>query len=94
MTSTPGRLVRPIARLSSYVERVSSAGKDAPPTSPPELLLAPVESWLGTSPIQAKRRRIRRRRHACVSSSMFTIPTGALTNGVWNSLAWSPWVDF
>jgi hypothetical protein len=31
--------------------------------SSPELLLAPVESWLGTSPIQAKRRRIRRRRH-------------------------------
>jgi hypothetical protein len=41
----------------AYVERVSSAWKDAPPTSPPELLLAPIESWRGTSPIQAAKSR-------------------------------------
>jgi DNA polymerase-3 subunit epsilon len=41
------------AAYRAYVERVSSAWKDAPPTSPPELPLAPVESWRGTSPIRA-----------------------------------------
>jgi hypothetical protein len=58
------------AAYRAYVERVSSAWKDAPPTSPPELLLAPGRILARHQPnpgreiaSRPKHRRIRRRRH-------------------------------
>jgi hypothetical protein len=55
------------AAYRAYVEGVSSAWKDAPPTSPPGLLLAPgrILARHQSDPGSeiASRRRIRRRRH-------------------------------
>jgi hypothetical protein len=58
------------AAYRAYVERVSSAWKDAPPTSPPGLLLAPGRILARHQPgpgreiaSPPKHRRIRRRRH-------------------------------
>jgi hypothetical protein len=52
-----GSTDEPDPAYRAYVERVSRPWKDALPTSPPELLLAPIESWRGTSPIQAAKSR-------------------------------------
>src|SRR6202049_2460775 len=58
------------AAYRAYVERVSSAWKDAPPTSPPELLLAPGRILARHQPdpgreiaSRPEHRRVRRRRH-------------------------------